>query len=55
MFDKSKISKEQHNNFIAKLNKDETKLYLMVKRNKFIGVYSLVDIFNSSGRGVLYL
>jgi RimJ/RimL family protein N-acetyltransferase len=56
MFDKSKISKDQHNDFIAKLNKDETKLYLMVKRNnKFIGVYSLVNILNSSGQGGFYI
>ena len=56
MFDKSKISINNHIDFISNLKTDKTKLYLMVKRNnEFIGVYSLVGISNFSGQGGFYI
>ena len=56
MFNSENISWNQHNKFFEKLVNDKTKQYFYVERNNlFIGVYSIINIKNSSGQGGFYI
>jgi UDP-4-amino-4,6-dideoxy-N-acetyl-beta-L-altrosamine N-acetyltransferase len=56
MYNSDLIPWESHLNFLDKLPSDKTKsFYLVRRRGKPIGVYSLVNIQNKSGEGGFYL
>ena len=56
MFDNKLIPIQEHLTFLENLKKDNTKIFLLVKRaNLYIGVYSLVKIGDGNAQGGFYL
>ena len=56
MFDDKIIPMQEHLNFLENLKKDNTKIFILVKRaNLYIGVYSLVKIEDGNAQGGFYL
>ncbi len=56
MFDNKLIPFQEHISFLENLKKDNTKIFLLVKRaNLYIGVYSLVKIDDGNAQGGFYL
>ncbi len=56
MFDNKLIPIQEHLTFLENLKKDNTKIFLLVKRaNLYIGVYSLVKIDDGNAQGGFYL
>ena len=56
MFDNKFIPIQEHLTFLENLIKDNTKIFLLVKRaNLYIGVYSLVKIGDGNAQGGFYL
>jgi UDP-4-amino-4,6-dideoxy-N-acetyl-beta-L-altrosamine N-acetyltransferase len=56
MFDNKLIPIQEHLTFLENLKKDNTKIFLLVKRaNLYIGVYSLVKICDGNAQGGFYL
>lgn len=56
MFDSKPIKLKEHYNFIASLRHSNSKIYLLVVRNKIpIGVYNLVEISGGKAQGGFYL
>jgi UDP-4-amino-4,6-dideoxy-N-acetyl-beta-L-altrosamine N-acetyltransferase len=56
MFDNKLILMQEHLTFLENLKKDNTKIFLLVKRaNLYIGVYSLVKIGDGNAQGGFYL
>jgi UDP-4-amino-4,6-dideoxy-N-acetyl-beta-L-altrosamine N-acetyltransferase len=56
MFNNKLIPIKEHLNFLDNLKKDNTKIFLLVKRaNFYIGVYTLVEIKDGKAQGGFYL
>jgi RimJ/RimL family protein N-acetyltransferase len=56
MFDDKLIPIQEHLKFLEKLKKDNTKIFILVKRvDLYIGVYSLVKIEDGNAQGGFYL
>jgi UDP-4-amino-4,6-dideoxy-N-acetyl-beta-L-altrosamine N-acetyltransferase len=56
MFDDKLIPIQEHLKFLENLKKDNTKIFILVKRaNLYIGVYSLVKIEVGNAQGGFYL
>jgi len=56
MFDSKPVKLKEHYNFIASLRDSNSKIYLLVVRNKIpIGVYNLVEISDGKAQGGFYL
>jgi RimJ/RimL family protein N-acetyltransferase len=56
MFDDKLIPIQEHLKFLEKLKKDNTKIFILIKRvDLYIGVYSLVKIEDGNAQGGFYL
>lgn len=56
MFDDKIIPLQEHLKFLENLKKDNTKIFILVKRaNLYIGVYSLIKIEDGNAQGGFYL
>jgi len=56
MFDDKTIPLQEHLKFLENLKKDNTKIFILVKRaNLYIGVYSLIKIEDGNAQGGFYL
>ena len=56
MFDDKIIPLQEHLKFLKNLKKDNTKIFILVKRaNLYIGVYSLIKIEDGNAQGGFYL